>query len=289
MMEERGQIFTLDLMIAIGIFLLVITTSGHAMRVVGQQSSDYVSRHGLERRAHDVADMLVSSPGNPSDWYENLDTVSVPGLALSLEGGGSMQNLVDARKFFALDNLSDEVLEDLFGTKNFMIKYEGFSNTITHENSSSVENSPEVVSVRRITYGRELDVKGESPMIFGDPAIPKTEPTEFYIENEDIQKYNWYLFVENLSKDQPNKVSVSFNVEAPPTHYKFQDTLPDTKKINENEYLKPGKNFFDHFIPGNDPGSSVVVYLVANEDENLEIDPEMVKEEPRTLTVKVWR
>jgi len=289
-MEEKGQIFTLDLLVAIGIFMLVVTISSQAISVVGRQTSDYVSRHALERKAHDAADMLVSNPGTPPDWYLNPDNVKTPGLAYSVRGGGSKQNLITPRKLFALENLGDEDLKDLFGTKNFLIEYEGLSDTITYENSTNYENSPEVVSVRRLTYGTTLDVIGKSPKIFGDPVITDTELTYFYIENGDIQKYNWYLFVENLSEDQPNNVSVTFNEEAPEEfHYEFKDTLPDSENINENDYLKPGQNFFDYFIPENDPGANVIVYLIASENKNLNIEPEMVHEEPRTLTVKVWR
>ncbi len=174
-----------------------------------------------------------------------------------------------------------------------MIEYEGMPDVITHENSTNIETSPDVTSVRRLTYGRNLDVRTESPPVFHDPAIPSSDPTHFYIDNEDLEEYDWYLFVENTTETPPQNIDVSFNIEAPPTHYAFDgEDLPDQKRIDENEYLKPENNFMDHFIRGHGQGDvtdPVNIYVVASEDEDLEIEPEMVKEEARTLTVSVWR
>lgn len=80
--DNGGQVFSLDVMMALIIITVILGVSANAMDMVSYKAQDYSLRFSLERATTDAADVLIKSPGSPDKWenYEfSFDTV--PGLA----------------------------------------------------------------------------------------------------------------------------------------------------------------------------------------------------------------
>lgn len=80
--DNAGQIFSLDVMMALIMITVILGVSANAMDMVSYKAQDYSLRFSLERATTDAADILIKSPGSPDKWenYEfNADIV--PGLA----------------------------------------------------------------------------------------------------------------------------------------------------------------------------------------------------------------
>jgi len=73
--NERGQIFTLDMFFALTLTVLVVSYSGLALEQARRQADAYALRYSLERTANDAADALVKTLGRPSNWEENTETL----------------------------------------------------------------------------------------------------------------------------------------------------------------------------------------------------------------------
>lgn len=80
--EEKAQIFSLDVLLALIVLTVILGISADAMDTVSYKSQDYASRLSLERTATDAADMLVKSSGSPDNWeHYEVNNNTIPGLA----------------------------------------------------------------------------------------------------------------------------------------------------------------------------------------------------------------
>lgn len=132
-MNERGQIFTLDMFFALTLTLLVVSYSGLALEQARRQAEEYSLRYSLERTANDAVDVLVKTLGRPDGWENDITTLETPGLAEENDGR-PVQNALDIGKLGLLRELCRSVnwdtsksevqaVMDLFGgSENFKIK-----------------------------------------------------------------------------------------------------------------------------------------------------------------------
>ena len=132
-MNERGQIFTLDMFFALTLTILVVSYSGLALEQSRKQAEGYALRYSLERTANDAADVLVKTLGMPYGWENDITTLKTPGLAEE-NNGRAVQNTLDIRKLGWLRELCKSTNWDpakgevqaimaLFGgSENFEIK-----------------------------------------------------------------------------------------------------------------------------------------------------------------------
>ena len=82
--DNYGQVFSLDVMIALIIVTVILGVSADAMDMASYKTQDYSLRFSLERTTTDAADILVKSPGSPDNW-ENCSDDVIPGLAENKE------------------------------------------------------------------------------------------------------------------------------------------------------------------------------------------------------------
>ncbi|KXA94790.1 hypothetical protein AKJ65_03430 [candidate division MSBL1 archaeon SCGC-AAA259E19] len=196
-MREGGQVFTFDMLLALILIMLIVTTSGLAITMARKQGSEYVSRYSLERTASDAADVLVRSPGEPDTWQENPQELEVPGVAkLEKDTGEAIPNRISGPKLAQLrdmmrgsnwnpENDSIQAIMGLFGkTDKFEISIWSGDNQIAkiwpgwdEEENSGVENSLEVAVAERLALGRYGDLRyfsGKLPKTRGGKkSIPK--------------------------------------------------------------------------------------------------------------------
>jgi len=96
--NSRGQFFSPDLIIAIGVFLIGLAFFFNASNNIFAQADLINERKNVDEVAHMVLSGLVLSPGVPSNWENgSLSDVNSFGLALSA-------NVIDSDKAVKLVN-----------------------------------------------------------------------------------------------------------------------------------------------------------------------------------------
>jgi len=224
-MNERGQIFTLDMFFALTLTVLVVSYSGLALEGARRQAESYALRYSLERTVNDAADVLVKTLGRPSNWAVNAETLETPGFAEENEGN-PVQNTISVMKFGQLRRLTNsdnwvapvnanavEAIKKLFGgSENFEIRildengdelWHAFPGWVTGDvgEKSGAENSFEVAVVRRsvaVRYGTAIRV--DSGMRVRAEAGRWEENLEFEIYPGELDAFDWYIIVRGGGK-----------------------------------------------------------------------------------------
>ncbi len=316
-MNERGQIFTLDMFFALTLTVLVVSYSGLALEQARRQTEEYALRYSLERTANDAADVLVKTLGRPSNWEESIETLETLGFAEEKDGK-AIQNMLEIRKFgrFRLltnyGNWDDPVnINAVKAIKEFFGSSENFEITVFDENgnemwsvwtrwkdgeSSGAENALEVVVVRRSVAMRYGELKYVSEELLNENGGRTIFPTEnFRIYPGELEAFDWYAILLTGSKaGLPVEIHINKDTSPPPTH-KFSppyeaggDIWPD-EHGGMAEYLHVGTNSITVVSEGK-PNTWAIVYLVAvracSPPENARL---VLTPLPATLEVKLWR
>ena len=98
-MDNSGQIFTIDTLLALLLITLLIGVSANTMGIVGDKILEYSSEQSIQRIASDTADVLIKTPGTPENWENyNYFTNITPGLADIGNGTNKFGNILSMRK-----------------------------------------------------------------------------------------------------------------------------------------------------------------------------------------------
>lgn len=316
-MNERGQIFTLDMFFALTLTLLVVSYSGLALEQARRQTEEYSLRYSLERTANDAADVLVKTLGWPSNWEENTETLETLGFAEENDGK-AVQNMLGMGKFGQLRRLANYDNWDapvnanaVKAIKEFFGGSENFEITIFDENgnemwgawprwkngeNSGAENALEVVVVRRSVVMRYGEIKYDSGELLNESGGKTVFPTDnFEIYPGELEAFDWYVILLTGRKaGLPVEIYINKDPNPPPT-YKFNppyqpegDFWPD-EHGGMDEYLHVGTNIITAVSEGG-PNTWAIIYLVAvpvcslPENARLALAPLSA-----TLEVKLWR
>jgi hypothetical protein len=124
--EEKAQIFSLDVLLALIIITVILGISADAMDMVSYKAQDYSSRLSFERTATDAADMLIKSPGSPNKWEDyGISFDTVPGLAKK-EEYGTVPNTLSLVKILKLKSSYNQLMYGNilpYGVNSSMIIY----------------------------------------------------------------------------------------------------------------------------------------------------------------------
>lgn len=95
--ECKGQVFTIDLFLALIIITVVIGMSANAIDMASSKILDSSAGTYLDRIATDAADILINTPGS-HDWEKSNSTILVtPGLTQDKDTGGTIKVLSYAK------------------------------------------------------------------------------------------------------------------------------------------------------------------------------------------------
>lgn len=114
---ERGQIFTLDLLLALIPITLLVGYSALAITQMDVKLQTVLSNYALERITNDAADVLVKSPGDPIDWVNEEVEDRVVGLA-TYKDNEIIGHVLDLEKINAL---REEDIAKLVDTSNYYL------------------------------------------------------------------------------------------------------------------------------------------------------------------------
>jgi hypothetical protein len=105
-MNNDGQVFTIDAMLALILITLVVGLSANAMNIAANKLHNYAFEQSQQRIVENAADVLIKTSGSPKNWEERTEFSGLtPGLAKSgykTEGIGG--NTLSMKKIFCLKN-----------------------------------------------------------------------------------------------------------------------------------------------------------------------------------------
>lgn len=140
----RGQVFTLDYVIAVGIFVLVYAACIYAWNSVAYKTLEEFEATEMENTAVRACWQLTRTPGSPADWEADPSTALALGLA-------PKDRVLSQEKFNQLSVIEYEKLKNYLGVGGF-----DFNLRVTYINGSfagevgKIPASDKLVSVRRI-------------------------------------------------------------------------------------------------------------------------------------------
>lgn len=319
-MNERGQVFTLDMFFALALTALIVGYSGLALEQARKQTESYALRYSLERTANDAADVLVKTAGDPPNWSQNVGTLETLGLAENDSAGTPILNSLSVGKFENLRQLcasanwdtnpdAAQAVRALFGnSENFEIR---LIDENTGENlwpsiyprwdvkaTSGAENSLEVVVVKRL-ISTHVEVENRLENIVHVKGAPENYYMEFTVGLNELTTRDWYIVVKQDPPPPPqqpetkiwvNRTSGSkdfhYPSDEPPYilswHYP-QEPLPDPP----TDDIAEGTNFLFIKTVGKKVPQSLEISVVSlpwcSPSRFVELPP------TATLEVKLWR
>ncbi|MFQ5800890.1 MAG: hypothetical protein ACE5HH_04130, partial [Candidatus Hydrothermarchaeales archaeon] len=112
-MDRKGQLFTLDLLLALVPLTLVLAYSASAMTGVVNQMQSYAYTYDTQRVAMDAADLLLKSPGEPVEW--DNQSAGILGFA-SVENNFTYNHILNLTKlnYFKNANTSQAIQDALW-------------------------------------------------------------------------------------------------------------------------------------------------------------------------------
>jgi hypothetical protein len=311
-MNDRGQVFTLDMLFALALTALVIGYSGLALGHAQRQVLDHTLRYTLERTANDAADVLVKTSGWPINWSDNVSCLEVPGLMENDIFGMAVPNSLSMRRFENLRRLcasyywnslvsAAQAVKNIFdNSEKFMIS---LLSEVTGENiwppiypgwdmlpSSGVENSLEVVVVKRLVSTGMMIENVIENIVHENQASKKIY---FTVAPTELDIYDWYVVLVAHSPSYKPELRIWVNRDPDGLgnwDYKVPPDMPPFKlRWHGIDYpqvsLREGQNYIKIMALGS--GNPVDVYVVKFRrctPSDFALLPPFC-----TLEVKLWR
>jgi hypothetical protein len=273
-MREHGQVFTLDMFLALTLTALIISYSGLALEQVRGGADGYVQRYSLERIANDAADVLAKTLGVPKDWYKQAENLEILGFAEENEGE-PIPGAVDIKKFAQFrrllrkDNWEAPVnaqavgaIKRLFGgSEKFMVKLLDENGDLLwlayprwDVENSGAENALEVAVVRRlmaIRYGSAIR-KTTGRIVRLDVPVVSDNYLYFDVYAGEKEAYDWYIVVRGEREVGNPKVQIFVNKDTGNFDYQFVAAVDAPEQTYPNPDL-PATHRVEHGGIENDP------------------------------------
>ncbi len=111
--ENKGQVFTMDVLLALILITIVMGMSADALDIVAFKISDYSAGKSMDRIATDAADILINTPGSPG-WEKSNNTLSItPGLAQDNNGTKNTTKILSFAKITQLKTRYPELMANV--------------------------------------------------------------------------------------------------------------------------------------------------------------------------------
>jgi len=302
-MNNRGQVFTLDMLFALVLIALVVGCSGQAFELATKKTGDYSTRYSLERVANDASDVLAKTVGKPYNWEEDITMLETLGLSEFDEfTGKALQNTLDVGKLGQLKISCENsnwnpskpevksIMDFFGGTSNFELTViDGATrNTLWDiwprwdNQVSGAENSPDVAAASRAITVKYGDIRADSGQLRKGHGENKIYTVWFEILPGELDMFDWYIIVKtsDIKNQQVDHVHIYVNRSGKHPHkedYKahfhehrddWEQTFPDVHGGVEadpgvEENLHEGWNFLGVKIDGGKHNAWAEVYVIA--------------------------
>ena len=151
--EVKGQVFSMDLLLAVVIFIIVVGILMATWNFNKNRMDEAAWSGSLEDIAYTTSDSLVMTPGSPSNWEEN--TSGVVSLGLS-----RVERNIDERKIDSIVSIDVVVLRNLThaGVNNISITLLDASGNVLKKAGVDPVGEYFVSSSRVVIYNGEMAV-----------------------------------------------------------------------------------------------------------------------------------
>jgi len=324
-MNQRGQVFTFDMFLALALTALMVSYSGLALEQARRQTESYALRYSLEQTANDAAEVLVKTLGTPENWQADITGLETPGLTedekgepikntLSIVKLGWLRDLLRSDNWFAPQNENAvEAVKALFdGSENFEINVYDTSDGLRWSvwpgwdsaGASGSENSLEVAVVKRPVVvrsgaGVRSEAKGLQHLVAGPGGQYYT--LDFSVEPGELDVFDWYVLLKPSERTKPS-VKIWVNRTTGSSDYNFPPALDNNiYKIRYHGADYTATPLTDAENDGN-PNNYMRVKVTGNPSEWVDVfvvflprcsSSEFAANAPEnviaTLEVKLWR
>ncbi len=262
--DSRGQVFSLDILIALIPLTIILGMVGADMDNMLYLTQDTVFQSSTERVAADAASALIETSGTPPDWEQSGD-LKVVGLAkYDNNMNMSMENYLSPHK---LNALNEDNMQELIGP-NY-----GFYLKISRADDKSIlvrnpigtynDSAKNVVKVERLVTTSGLQVETSLEGLVRATGKPKTYETDFATNKIYVESYDYWILVNNSGY---NSAIITVNGNTVVGHDEIKQDVPELKKWINDTYLKNETNFLDNLVSvtaASNPGNKMDVYVIS--------------------------
>lgn len=322
-MNDRGQVFTLDMFFALTLTALLVGISGLAFEQIRNQTNDYFLRYSLEQTANKAADVLVKTGGVPDNWWREPNSIETVGLSQTDLNGAPIPNSLSVQKLENLRHLCrneiwESSLESTLAIKRLFNYSEKFEivliNETTGENiwppvypqwdikrSSGVQDASEVVIVKRLVATNVITENLLENLVH--IRKPPRYQICFNVDHGELNTRDWYIVLTRLLPPPPTQPEVriwvnrnppeddgGWDFKSPPRDSPFRLRYDGKDYPDGSDYVFPiplheGQNFIWIRISGKMAPVNVSIVSLPRGSP-----PTLVELPPvATLIVKLWR
>jgi hypothetical protein len=154
--NKGGQILSMDLLLALVLFSVLLGVSANAMDLVTSKMDESSYVYSLQRITNENANILLNTPGTPENWEEGHQTLSMvkPGLAKVDPITGAVNKTLSIKKISKLGENYQELMDGKvlpFGLNSSMIVSPRDSSleTITVNNQEHPDEAKDILIINR--------------------------------------------------------------------------------------------------------------------------------------------
>lgn len=143
---KKGQISTLDLVIASSIFIGILLLAMTSWNDILLKSYRFENKREIYQKALDVAESLVTFEGSPSDWHLLALADIVPNNVSSF-GLAKEPNVLDRDKIEKLNQVDYDTARDILGLgrEEFNLTIYNSTNDVVYSMGNSIQETTALV------------------------------------------------------------------------------------------------------------------------------------------------
>lgn len=153
---EWGQIFSMDLMLALVVITVFLGVSADALDMVSSRMDETSYVHSLEKVTTENANILLNTPGSPENWEEGHQPLFMikPGLAQVDPTTGTVNKTLNLNKVLKLGEnyhqlMDGKVLPAGLNSTMMLCPLNNSLETITLNNQEHPENAVDILTINR--------------------------------------------------------------------------------------------------------------------------------------------
>ncbi|MBU0456954.1 MAG: hypothetical protein ABH824_02605 [Nanoarchaeota archaeon] len=146
--SKQGQLFSLDLVISLVAFIIVIFFVLSLWNLYLTRLGENINSEEMQLLAFQITDMLIKSPGDPNNWQDDPDNVTVIGLHLN-------PGYLDEDKLNTFLSLDYDQVKENFNIERFEFNFNILDldgNIINSTGSSVNESASQAISTNRFVF-----------------------------------------------------------------------------------------------------------------------------------------
>ncbi len=152
LLNRNGQIFSIDLMLASIIFLLILTTATIYSNHIANRIYFLEQDAEMRQAGQQAANGLVLTGGNPANW-QNQGLKNVNSIGIASSANNLKKNKMQRLSSLASSNY--EEVKDILGIAKFDFKIDVISmkgNFVVESFGARPESESSIVSINRIAF-----------------------------------------------------------------------------------------------------------------------------------------